>query len=256
MMETAIHTDRTNQPAGAHSGAPASAVIVSASRLVQTGIRRTLDRIGLPVAGESSSLPMVMAAARRPNVIVAVIDLENGFEAETELDTFRALAVETGVIALCDSAVNSAAAMMAGAIVSLPRGASPQELALAADCAMWRRPLVEGAAVTEMISLARAGRVNQAARSVMRQRLSPREIDVLQLLAHGWGNGVIGASLHISPKTVKNHVASILSKLGIENRIQAAVIAVQAGLVTGEMVSNVDAVRAVIGARPHGASGR
>ena len=51
-------------------------------------------------------------------------------------------------------------------------------------------------------------------------------------------------------------LANILSKLGIENRIQAAVIAVQAGLVTGEMVSNVDAVRAVIGTRPNGASGR
>ena len=69
-------------------------------------------------------------------------------------------------------------------------------------------------------------------------------------LAHGWGNGVIAASLHISPKTVKNHVGNILHKLGLENRIQAAVIAVQAGIATGDIVSNVDAVRAALDAGP------
>src|SRR4029079_13310827 len=61
-------------------------------------------------------------------------------------------------------------------------------------------------------------------------RLTTREIDVLKLISRGWDNARIGAALFISPRTVKNHVASILEKLELENRVQAAVCAVQVGL--------------------------
>lgn len=61
-------------------------------------------------------------------------------------------------------------------------------------------------------------------------RLTLREIEVLELISRGWDNGHIGAALFISPRTVKNHVASILAKLELENRIQAAVCAVRVGL--------------------------
>src|SRR5206468_7574582 len=61
--------------------------------------------------------------------------------------------------------------------------------------------------------------------------LSEREIEVLRLLAEGKGNAEIAAELFISPKTVKNHIASILMKLQIENRIQAAVYAVRSGII-------------------------
>ncbi len=117
---------------------------------------------------------------------------------------------------------------------------------LAAVSAARGRRLIGGSAVLEMINLAEAGRVNREAMALVQTRLSPREIEVLQDLANGWGNGVIAASLHISPKTVKNHVGNILHKLGLENRIQAAVFAVQAGIGSGEIISNVDAVRAAM----------
>jgi DNA-binding NarL/FixJ family response regulator len=54
---------------------------------------------------------------------------------------------------------------------------------------------------------------------------------VLKLIANGKDNAAIAGALHISPKTVKNHISNILMKLGIENRIQAAVYAVRSGLV-------------------------
>jgi DNA-binding NarL/FixJ family response regulator len=60
--------------------------------------------------------------------------------------------------------------------------------------------------------------------------LSPRELQVLRLIARGADNGAIAAELGISPKTAKNHVASILAKLQLENRVQAAVYAVRRGL--------------------------
>lgn len=60
--------------------------------------------------------------------------------------------------------------------------------------------------------------------------LSSREMEVLRLLARGLDNNEIAAELSISPRTAKNHVASILAKLGMSNRIQAAVYAVRHGL--------------------------
>jgi DNA-binding NarL/FixJ family response regulator len=60
--------------------------------------------------------------------------------------------------------------------------------------------------------------------------LSPREREVLQLVARGLDNGEIAAELSISPRTAKNHVSSILSKLEVPNRIQAATYAVRSGL--------------------------
>ena len=60
--------------------------------------------------------------------------------------------------------------------------------------------------------------------------LSPRELEVLQLIARGLDNGEIAAQLNISPRTAKNHVSSILAKLEVPNRIQAATYAVRSGL--------------------------
>jgi NarL family two-component system response regulator LiaR len=60
--------------------------------------------------------------------------------------------------------------------------------------------------------------------------LSTRELEVLQLLARGLDNNEIAAQLFISPRTAKNHVSSILGKLGVSNRVQAAIYAVQHGI--------------------------
>jgi two-component system NarL family response regulator len=64
--------------------------------------------------------------------------------------------------------------------------------------------------------------------------LSAREREVLVLLAQGLSNAEIGAELGIAVNTVRNHVRSILDKLGVRNRVQAAVYAVRAGLLPGE----------------------
>ena len=64
----------------------------------------------------------------------------------------------------------------------------------------------------------------------IRSELSDREIQVLKLIANGKDNAQIAADLHISPKTVKNHISNILMKLQIDNRIQAAVYAVRSGI--------------------------
>ena len=82
--------------------------------------------------------------------------------------------------------------------------------------------------------------MNSAPRPVWREVCAPgnpeplteREIDVLRLLAQGQSNKEISHSLNIGDKTVKTHVSSILSKLGVLSRTQAALYAVRIGLVS------------------------
>ena len=60
--------------------------------------------------------------------------------------------------------------------------------------------------------------------------LSPRELEILRLVARGLENAQIAAELNISPRTAKNHLSSMLGKLGVANRVQAAIFAVRSGL--------------------------
>jgi DNA-binding NarL/FixJ family response regulator len=66
--------------------------------------------------------------------------------------------------------------------------------------------------------------------SLLTEQLTAREVDVLRLLAKGLSNAEIAGQLHLSEGTVRNHVSAILDKLGVSDRTQAAVIAIQHGL--------------------------
>ncbi|WP_222710778.1 response regulator [Quadrisphaera setariae] len=83
------------------------------------------------------------------------------------------------------------------------------------------RPVIDGF----LRSRPDAGAVAQVA------LLSPREREVLVLMARGLGNAEVADELHLSQATVKYHVSAVLTKLGAENRVQAALVAVRAGLV-------------------------
>jgi DNA-binding NarL/FixJ family response regulator len=62
--------------------------------------------------------------------------------------------------------------------------------------------------------------------------LTPREMEVLRLMAQGLGNRDIAAQLHVNERTIKYHVSAILSKFGVSNRTEAVTYAAQQGLIT------------------------
>jgi NarL family two-component system response regulator LiaR len=68
--------------------------------------------------------------------------------------------------------------------------------------------------------------------SLLTDKLTEREVDVLRLIAKGFNNADIAARLHLSEGTIRNHVSAILEKLSVSDRTQAAVIAIQHGLGT------------------------
>jgi NarL family two-component system response regulator LiaR len=85
-------------------------------------------------------------------------------------------------------------------------------------------PLVAGKILDQVASR------QEQPQTLISDKLSRREIDVLRLVARGFSNSDIAASLHLSEGTVRNHVSSIFNKLDISDRAQAAIIAIRHGL--------------------------
>jgi DNA-binding NarL/FixJ family response regulator len=136
------------------------------------------------------------------------------------------------VVALSVSAeeVDVAASMQAGACGFLVKDAPIDEVVVAvraaAQGATW---LSSGAAEVVMRGLRRAAPEPDIGLGSVEQ-VSPRELEVLRLIAQGMENAEIGETLSISPRTAKNHVSSILAKLRLSGRVQAATYAVRHGL--------------------------
>jgi DNA-binding NarL/FixJ family response regulator len=121
-------------------------------------------------------------------------------------------------------------AILAGACGYLLKDASVQELISGICAAANGESLVSPAIASKVLERLRTSSGARPEAEAIRSELSDREMQVLKLIANGEDNAQIAADLHISPKTVKNHISNIFMKLQIENRIQAAVLAVRSGI--------------------------
>jgi DNA-binding NarL/FixJ family response regulator len=120
-------------------------------------------------------------------------------------------------------------AVMAGACGYLLKDSSIDELLAGIRAAANGESLISPAIAAKVLQMMRTGGTQPEEATL--SMLTDREMQVLKLIAGGQDNAQIAAELHISPKTVKNHISNILMKLQIDNRIQAAVYAVRSGLV-------------------------
>ena len=183
------------------------------------------------VAEASNGLEAVDKAARfRPNVILMDIRMPelDGLEA-----TRRILAADESarvlILTTFDLDEYVYEALRAGASGFVLKDDPPEQL-LDAIRVVARGEALLSPAVTKRV-IQQFSRVPHAAAPRGLDDLTERERDVFRLIAHGLSNAEIGRELYISDTTVKTHITHILQKLGLRDRVQAVVLAYQAGLV-------------------------
>jgi len=196
--------------------------------VVRQGLRMFLSLDpDFEVVGEASNGEEALAMARELGPDVVLMDLlmpvMDGISATEKI---RAELPEVEVIALTsvleDASVTGA--VRAGAIGYLLKDTDSEELSRAIKAAAEGRVHLAPEAAARLMREVRAPESPEA--------LTGREAEVLRLLARGKANKQIASSLYVSEKTVKAHVSSILMKLGVQSRTQAALYAVRSGLVS------------------------
>jgi DNA-binding NarL/FixJ family response regulator len=194
---------------------PLPVLVVSTDPLARGGLAALVaGRRELLLAGESTPLDAAEAAARQ--VPAAILwDLRAG--GAEGLSTAPA-----PVVALATDEREAADALRAGARGALFRGAAPDAVAAALLAVSRGLTVLEGDLAGEFV---------RPPAAAPHGPLTPREREVLALLAEGLANKAIAARLGISEHTAKFHVNAILGKLGVESRAEAIVQAARMGLV-------------------------
>ena len=192
-----------------------------------------LEDQGLEIVGEAGSGVDALRTVGESAPDVVVMDLNmpgmNGVEATRHISRDAPL-TRVIVLTISDQEQDVMDAILAGACGYLLKDASIQDLLKGIAAAAVGESLISPHIAGKVLQHVRATTAAPEAVATLRAELSEREIQVLKLIANGNDNATIARELHISPKTVKNHISNILMKLQIENRIQAAVYAVRSGI--------------------------
>jgi DNA-binding NarL/FixJ family response regulator len=209
-------------------------LIVDDHDLFRSGLRNLLEDEGVQIVGEAAAGQEALTIVRELAPDVVVMDLNmpgmGGVEATRHISTIAPL-TRVLMLTISDQDNDVIDAILAGACGYLLKDASIQELVSGIRAAARGEALISPHIAAKVLQRIRATSAQPEIEEMIRAELSEREIEVLKLIANGKDNAVIAAELHISPKTVKNHISNILMKLQIDNRIQAAVYAVRSGIV-------------------------
>jgi NarL family two-component system response regulator LiaR len=209
------------------SAMPIRILIADDHEVVRNGLRVSLGvDPELEVVGEAADGAEAVRLAHRLRPDVVIMDLlMPEMDGITATELIRRELPDTEVVALTSVLEDASVvgAVRAGAIGYLLKDTRASDL---------RRAIKAAAAGQVQLSPSAAARLMREVKAPERpETLSERELDVLRLLARGLANKEIARDLGIAEKTVKTHVSSILGKLGVQSRTQAALYAGRVGVV-------------------------
>lgn len=213
-----------------------SVFIVAASPLARSGLENLLVARQVAVAGTVANLDDLDHRVDDASADVILVD-STGEPLEPFLDSLLAsgLASDFSVVVLVEPASLAASSpgLRDGVRAVLPNDVSPEQLVAALQAAASGLVVLHPAQAEAQVTA--SGFASPPARSrelgELAEPLTPRESEVLQMLAGGLANKEIAAKLAISEHTVKFHVASILGKLGAATRTEAVSVGIRRGLV-------------------------
>jgi DNA-binding NarL/FixJ family response regulator len=223
------------QPSSA--GGATTVLLVDDERLIRGALSQALSTSGLDVVGQAANGEdaVEMVVDLRPDVVLMDLRLP-GISGVAVIEQLSMLAPASRVLVLTRGEQNRVVeAILAGACGYILKSAPPEAIVDAVTAT---------AAGECVLSTQIAGRILQhirdreipvtaagaTAATAIRATLTVRELEIFTRLASGESNQEIGRELLLSANTVSNHIASILAKLHLHNRIQAAVQAVRAGI--------------------------
>jgi DNA-binding NarL/FixJ family response regulator len=224
----------------AHEPDPAQAprvVIADDQMLVRSGFRLILGSGGISVVAEAADGKEAVTAAlkHRPDVMLMDIRMPemDGLEATRQI-----LASQSGqdiriiILTTFDLDQYVYAALAAGASGFLLKDVSPEHLIAAVRLVRTGDALLAPSITRRLVERFAGHQPALTQVSGDLSRLTPREMEVLGLIARGLSNAELAAALTLSEATVKTHVARILTKLQLRDRVQAVVLAYEIGLVS------------------------
>ncbi len=211
-------------------------MVVDDQALVREGLMTLLGAAAgiAPVAAAADGEEAVRLASRhRPDVVLMDLRMPglDGVEATRQI---RAARPETEIVVLTTHADEASIldALRAGARGYLTKDAGIAEISRAVHAAAAHQAVLDPVAQTALIEAASAGaRAAPAAAPVsLPDELTPREAEVLSLIARGLSNGEIASALVVSEATVKTHINHVFAKIGARDRAQAVHYAYTHGL--------------------------
>lgn len=206
-------------------------VLVDDHAMVRKGLRAFLDtETDLAIVGEAAdgreaiAVVDTLSQTRTPDVVLMDL-LMPGLDGISTIQHLRERYPDLKIVALTSSTDASTVngAMSAGVNGYLLKNASPEQVADAV------RTAARGQAhIDPQVAMTVANSARGAAQPI----LSERETEVVTLLARGFSNQEIADALFLSERTARTHVSHIISKLGLDSRIQVALWAIREGIVT------------------------
>jgi DNA-binding NarL/FixJ family response regulator len=225
-----------DHPADAERRPPITVVLVDDEPLIRVALAQALADGGIELVGEAETAveALELVVDVRPDVVLMDLQLP-GMSGVQAIELLGRLAPTSRVLVLTRSEQNRVVeAIVAGARGYILKSARVETIISAVKATAAGESVLSSKIAGKLLQRIRELDIPVKSSSVaavaIRTALTDRELEILKQLASGKSNHEIARDLSVSPNTVANHVAGILAKLHLENRIQAAVEAVRSGI--------------------------